>query len=92
MPHFVGLAVAVVCCLLSFTASLNAQTPMRWLAHDMQRERPRVVTPGKLSLPVAPPSDAIVIFDGQDLSNWRDAEGGPAKWRMSRRRDGIGSG
>ncbi len=86
MPRFVGLAVAVVCCLLSLTASLNAQTPMRWLAHDMQRERPRVVTPGKLSLPVAPPSDAIVIFDGKDLSNWRDAEGGPAKWRV---RDGV---
>ena len=59
---------------------------MRWLAHDMNRPRPPVVTPGKLSLPVPPPSDAISIFDGTDLSQWRDAEGGPAKWRV---RDGY---
>ena len=59
---------------------------MRWLAHDMKRPRPPVVTPGKLVLPVPPPSDAISIFDGTDLSKWRDAEGGPAKWRV---RDGY---
>ena len=31
-------------------------------------------------LPVPPPSDAIVLFDGKDLSNWTDAQGGPSKW------------
>src|SRR5215813_11601761 len=61
----------------------RAQTPVRWLAHDMKRPRPPVVTPGKQNLPVAPPSDAKVIFDGKDLAAWRDAEGGPAKWRVN---------
>ncbi|HEX3726095.1 MAG TPA: DUF1080 domain-containing protein, partial [Pirellulales bacterium] len=59
-----------------------AQPNLRWLSHDMQRPRPPVVTPGKQSLPVPPPSDAVVLFDGGELSHWRDAEGGPAKWKV----------
>ncbi len=45
----------------------------RWRVHDMRRPRPSVVTPGKLSTydkPGTAPSDAIVLFDGTDLSNW----------------------
>jgi hypothetical protein len=33
---------------------------------------PKVVTPG--DLPSAPPSDAIVLFDGKDLSKWNKGE------------------
>jgi hypothetical protein len=71
---------------LAAFARAEESVPMRWLAHDMQRSRPPVVTPADQHLPIAPPSDATVIFDGQDLSQWRDAEGGPAKWRV---RDGY---
>lgn len=56
-------------------------TPARWLAHDMSRPKPPIVTPAKPALPVPPPSDAVVLFDGNDLSQWRDAQGGPAKWK-----------
>jgi hypothetical protein len=84
MPRIVGLALlAVLGGWMNTPVPVAAQTPMRWLAHDMQRQRPLVVTPGKLSLPVAPPSDAIVLFDGKDLTKWRDAEGGAAKWRVT---------
>jgi hypothetical protein len=45
---------------------------------------PPVVTPGPIAdKPVAPPSDAIVLFDGRDLSQWvttRDKS--PAKWEV----------
>lgn len=27
-----------------------------------------------------PPSDAIVLFNGKDLSNWESVKGGPAEW------------
>jgi hypothetical protein len=27
-----------------------------------------------------PPSDAIVLFNGKDLSNWESVNGGPAEW------------
>ena len=74
-------ALCVLCCLFATSATVSAQTPMRWLAHDLRRPRPPVVTPARLGLPVPPPSDAVILFDGTDLSKWRDAEGGPAKWK-----------
>ena len=83
MKRHVGwIIMSVLSGLATLAGTAAAQSPARWLAHDMQRPRPPVVTPGKQSLPVQPPSDAIVVFDGSDLSKWRDAEGGPAKWRV----------
>jgi hypothetical protein len=40
----------------------------KWHVHDPDRPHPRVVTPGKEA--GAAPSDAIVLFDGKDLSKW----------------------
>ena len=37
---------------------------------------PRVVDPGP------PPADAIVLFDGKDLSQWQSGSGAPAKWTV----------
>lgn len=39
-----------------------------WRIHDAARPQPRVVTPGRDA--AAPPSDAIVLFNGRDLSQW----------------------
>lgn len=30
----------------------------------------------------APPSDAVVLFDGNDLSQWESAQGGKAEWAL----------
>jgi hypothetical protein len=41
---------------------------------------PALVTPGQNG---APPSDAIVLFDGKDLSKWQALDGGGApKWKV----------
>jgi len=40
---------------------------------------PSVVTPGSGS---APPSDAIVLFDGTDFSEWEGTRGGEPGWRL----------
>jgi hypothetical protein len=40
----------------------------KWRVHDVSRPHPPVVTPAKER--GAPPSDAIVLFDGKDLSQW----------------------
>jgi hypothetical protein len=40
---------------------------------------PEVVTPGENS---APPSDAIVLFDGKNLAQWQGKDGQKAKWRI----------
>ena len=45
------------------------------------KEEPRVIDPG------SPPSDAIVLFDDKDLSQWQsEKNGGPAKWEVQ---DGV---
>ena len=46
----------------------------RWLIHDVNRPAPPVVTPGKV------PSDAVVLFDGTDLSEWTNTKGGKSGW------------
>ncbi len=60
-----------------------AQTPARWKQHAISRPRPRVVVPGGPKLPVAPPSDAILLFDGTDLSHWRSADAQPPRWTVT---------
>lgn len=41
--------------------------------------QPRSVDPGK---PGEPPSDAVVLFAGKDLSEWVHEDGRPADWRV----------
>src|SRR6185295_9862100 len=66
--------------LLLVATSSPAQSPARWKAHDMSRPRPVVVPPPKQALPVPAPPDALILFDGASLAEWRSADGGPAKW------------
>ena len=70
--------LGLLVCLLG-SLSTSAQTPARWKAHDMNRPRPPVVTSSPQLLTPAP-SDAVVLFDGSDLSKWRNLAGGPAGW------------
>src|SRR3979411_578398 len=61
-----------------------------WAIHDPNRPQPKVVTPGTFSTPAEPgkpPSDAIILFDGTDLSKWESAKDGSAsKWAV---KDGV---
>ena len=41
--------------------------------------QPKVVTPGSITTNTAP-SDAIVLFDGKDLSKWENSKGEAAGW------------
>lgn len=64
----------------------HKDTPMLpgqpWHVHDMKRPVPRVVTPGATFSHGAPaPSDAVVLFDGTDLSKWK-GDKGPATWKV----------
>lgn len=66
--------------LVGSFSSVSAQLPNGWRQHDYDRPLPPVVQPGEAALPVPPPSDAVVLFDGTDLSAWRSGNGGEAKW------------
>jgi hypothetical protein len=74
----------VLPCLAIALGAVDArgQSGGEWKIHDPYRSEPKVVSPGALNLPAAPPSDAIVLFDGSDLSAWRHELGGPAGWKV----------
>ena len=72
ISFFVIILVAVACV---------AQQTTQWKVHDESRPHPPVVTPGATDND--PPSDAIVLFDGTDLSAWKSIKGdGDAKWKV----------
>ncbi len=52
----------------------------KWRVHDRNRPQPPVVVPAKEL--GQPPSDAVILFDGTDLSRWRSLSGGPARWKV----------
>src|SRR5690348_9710207 len=54
---------------------------MNYKVHDGTRPQPRIIQPGAASTqetPGQPPSDAVRLFDGKDLSGWTAVRGGPA--------------
>lgn len=69
----------IICCLVALTActvwawqegpdwhkDLPKQHNSEFLVHDLNRPKPKTVTPGETA--AAPPSDAIVLFDGGNL-------------------------
>src|SRR5687767_13360845 len=76
-------AIAAVAALAGLALTVFAQPPKEWGIHDMNRPEPPVIQPGTASTAEQrPPSDAIVLFDGKDLSRWRADKGGPAGWKV----------
>jgi hypothetical protein len=64
-----------------------AQTAHDWKVHDQDRPRPTVVDPGSLSIQQHAgqhPSDAIILFDGRDFSEWSTEKGEPVKWKLEK--------
>lgn len=59
--------------------------PMEPKMTEYWTPQPKVVTPGQYVYQAAP-SDAIVLFDGKDLSAWRNDKGEAAQWKVS---DGV---
>jgi hypothetical protein len=97
-----SLPMRFLACLLALTlaVSVTAQQPKKekpfapggkWRVNDPARPRPRVISPPS---GITPPSDAIVLFNGKDLANWKNeprkdsppADGDKARWII---RDGV---
>jgi hypothetical protein len=60
-----------------------AQPDSNWLGHDRTRPQPPKIDPGTSSSqeqPGRPPADAVVLFDGKDLSQWVASDGSPTRW------------
>jgi len=90
-PKFFSLATLILAFIL-MTSLLPAQQSLAPPSADKQQSTtpkpedtevwqpvPPVVTPGATS--AAPPSDAIILFDGKNLDQWVSAQDhSPAKW------------
>ena len=83
--HTVSL-VLIACVSFPMWAQ-KGPAPMKPEMTEYWEPVPRVVDPGPYRGKVAPPSDAIVLFDGKDLSKWKSKkDGGEAKWTVH---DGV---
>ena len=87
MKKFLFTATALI---LAVTASAQEkvypETPeMSPAMTEFWLPQPKVVTPGDFATNTAP-SDAIVLFDGKDLSAWQSSDGGEAGWDVH---DGV---
>jgi Domain of Unknown Function (DUF1080) len=99
------VTIALVIAICSFVVGQDQpkvgfkDTPMlpggKWHVHDGDRPAPPVITPGTFStqeVAGVPPSDAVVLFDGKDLSHWRGESGRSANWKMEDGALVIGAG
>ncbi len=76
------LALFALILLFAMNTQSHAQLTTGWKTHDLSRPQPEVVTPGESNLPLKAPRDAIVLFDGEDLSQWCDDKGNETKWKI----------
>ena len=68
-------------CLFGLPFVLSGQDKMPPEATEVWEPEPRVVTPGTNG---GPPSDAIVLFDGENTSAWESIKtGGPIGWQVA---------
>ncbi len=78
--NLIGLAM-----LFAVALALFSQTAPKPEDTEVWQPVPRVVTPGATC--TAPPSDAIILFDGKNLDEWVSvADKSPAKWIVA---DGV---
>jgi hypothetical protein len=70
--------------LLIVILSVNARAQVREggdpKLSEVWQPEPRIISAGKTSLDA--PSDAIVLFNGKDLSEWQSMDKKEAKWKM----------
>lgn len=91
MKEIAGLAVALLAMPVLLAACSSRESARqaaqkedltKWAIHDLNRPLPPVVNPGPAGPPVPAPADAVILFDGKDLSQWEDGKGGAAGWKV----------
>jgi hypothetical protein len=74
-----AIGIAIGYTTYSYTSYfMSAQTPLiynqKWHVHDTERTQPKIVTPAPVDKPSAPPSDAIILFDGTNLDSFQNKD------------------
>lgn len=86
MRHHLLLAGLAVMSVNMLTADAFGQLATGWKQHDMNRPLPPIVESGRSNLPLAPPGDAVILFDGTSLDAWQSKDGSALPWEI---RDGA---
>ncbi len=70
----------IICSLFLVSNNVNGQEEIKLPpeATEFYEPVPPVIPPGKST--ATPPADAIILFDGTDLSSWEGGEGSEAAW------------
>ena len=61
---------------------LEAQDKPPCAQHARDCPAPPVINGIPAAMPAPPPSDALILFGGKDLSEWRSGDGSPARWMV----------
>lgn len=88
------ISSTLISLILVFTLTINAQDkkypeqePMKPAMSEYWQPQPPIVKPGNQGIhAVSAPSDALVLFDGKDLSKWENMKGEAAEWTVH---DGV---
>ncbi|HXM95774.1 MAG TPA: DUF1080 domain-containing protein [Candidatus Dormibacteraeota bacterium] len=94
MQTSLRIALSAIC-ILAASAASHGQAKIPWKIHDLNRPVPRVIDPGTSSTQDSAghrPSDAVVLFDGKDLSKWVHKDGSAAKWKVENGFAEVGAG
>jgi 3-keto-disaccharide hydrolase len=70
--------IMLVSTMIFIVNGILAQSPGDPKLTEVWQPEPKVIAPGKTSLDA--PSDAIILFNGKDLSQWQHVNGNPASW------------
>lgn len=60
--------------------SLCLLSSVVFAADPSAEKEPKIINPGNST---TAPSDAVVLFDGKDLSHWKTEQGGEPKWKVA---------
>lgn len=74
--------IVMVTAVFAAAAGSSAQSTPPCPQHSRTCPAPPVIDAGPAGAPVAAPSDAVILFDGKTLSEWRSGDGSPARWTV----------
>lgn len=81
---FIVPVVALMCAATVFAQDKTYPVPPKMVPEmtEFWTPQPKIVTPADMDRIIPAPSDAIVLFDGKNLSQWQSDKGGEAKWAI----------